>query len=168
MKKFVVAALCALLVSAIPESTVKTYAAEFEPIYIAQLPNPFIMCETVEDAEETAGFDLTPPTDLPEGFNVQVIQAIKDDLIDIHYVNKDNTIIVRKSSSIEDCSGNYFDYTEMVKVLVNNQNIILKCKKGKAYVAVWNDGTHSYSITINDESAGLDISEMTKLIHEMK
>jgi len=170
MKKLVTAILCALLVSAVPDFGVKTFAAEAnaKPIYVIQIPNPFVPCETVEDAEKTAGFEITLPNDIPEGYDEQVIQAIKDDLIDVHYKSSDGDLNIRKSNIIDDCSGNYFNYTEMTKIIVSDRNVLLKCRDGKAYVAIWNNGTYSYSISVDDSSDGLDKDVMAKLIREMK
>lgn len=166
MKKLVTAALCALLVSSAPVLSVNALAADAEPICIG-LPNPFIECETIEDAEKNAGFEITLPKSIPEGFNEEVIQAIKGSLIDVIYKSTDNELRIRKCLGIEDCSGNYFDYTQMVKVKINDEDAIIKCKNDKAYVAVWDDGTYSYSISVNDESSGLDISTMSGLVRNL-
>ncbi|MEA4972163.1 MAG: DUF4367 domain-containing protein [Candidatus Metalachnospira sp.] len=168
MKKLVTAALCALLVSSAPVFTVNTFASDAKPKFIAQLPNPFIECTTIEDAQKNAGFEITLPKSIPEGFKEEVIQAIKGDLIDVIYKSTDNELRIRKCLGLEDCSGNYFDYKQMVKVKINDEDAILKCKNGKAYVAVWNDGTYSYSISVDDQSSGLDQSVMTALMRELQ
>lgn len=168
MKKLVTAALCALLVSSAPVFTVESFASEGKPNFIAQLPNPFTEYTTIEDAEKNAGFKITLPKSIPEGFKEEVIQAIEGDLIDVIYKSTDNELRIRKCLGIEDCSGNYLDYNQMVKVKINDNDAILKCKNGKAYVAVWNDGTYSYSISVNDESVGLDQSVMTALMRELQ
>ncbi len=110
MKKLVTVILCTLLVSAVPDFGVKAFAADAnaKPIYVIQLPNPFIPCETIEAAEETAGFDITLPKVIPKDYDEQVILAIKDKLIDIHYKSSDDTLYIRKASGIEDCKRKLF------------------------------------------------------------
>lgn len=170
MKKFAAVILCSLLVSSIPNFGINAFAdnTNAKPILDVQLPNPFIECETIEDAEKTAGFNIALPTNIPKEFDNQTIFAIENDFIDVHYESDDSTLTIRKTNVIEDCSGDFNKYSVVTKIVVNGEDILLKCKDDKVYTAIWNDGTYSYSISIDNDSVGLDKDVVTELINEMK
>lgn len=67
-----------------------------------QIPNPFAECETIEEAEKLAGFDLVIPEKVPEGFSDKNISAIQDEMIDITYDNGEDKLCIRKGKGAED------------------------------------------------------------------
>lgn len=129
-----------------------------------QIPSPFNECETIEEAEKIAGFDIVIPEKVPEGFSDKNISAIQDEMIDITYVNGEDQLRIRKGKGIDDVSGDYTEYDKTSTVEVNNQSITLKGNGDKINVAIWNDGEFSYSITVNIGDAGIDSDVITDLV----
>ncbi len=129
-----------------------------------QIPSPFNECDTIEEAEKIAGFDIVIPEKVPEGFSDKNISAIQDEMIDITYVNGEDQLRIRKGKGIDDVSGDYTEYDKTSTVEVNNQSITLKGNGDKINVAIWNDGEFSYSITVNIGDAGINSDVITDLV----
>ena len=111
----------------------------------AGMPNPVTDMATVQEAEEKAGFSFLAPADI-EGYEGRKVQVIGDDLIQAVYGDDENSICVRKSKQEGDISGDYNEYSEADVITIDGMDITVKGKDGKAYTAVWTDGTYSYSI----------------------
>ena len=129
-----------------------------------QIPNPFAECETIEEAEKIAGFDLVIPEKVPEGFNDKNISAIQNEMIDISYDNGEEKLCIRKGKETDDVSGDYTQYDEISTVEVNNRSVILKGSGDKINVAVWKDEDFAYSIVVNSGKVGIDSNVITDLV----
>lgn len=132
------------------------------------MPSPLIDCNTMEEAEKLAGFTMSLPKNLPEGYSIKLIQAIKDKLIQVFYENGDDELLIRKAVGKEDISGDYNNYPENQSITVNGVTVETKGSNGKVNVATWTDGDYSYSISFQPETAGVDtdvIKDMVENIH---
>ena len=129
-----------------------------------QIPSPFEECETIEEAEKIAGFDIVIPEKVPEGFSDKNISAIQDEMIDITYVNGEEKLTIRKGKGTNDVSGDYTKYDETSTVEINNKSVTLKGNGDKINVASWIDGDYAYSITVNIGNTGIDSGVITDLI----
>lgn len=129
-----------------------------------QIPNPFAECETIEEAEKLAGFDLVIPEKVPEGFSDKNISAIQDEMIDITYDNGEDKLCIRKGKGTDDISGDYTQYDEISTVEVNNRSVTLKGSGDKINVAVWQDGDYTYSIVVNSGEAGIDSNVIIDMV----
>lgn len=113
----------------------------------AQIPNPFVDCDTLADAAALAGFDIIVP-DSVEGYEERTITAMENDMIQVLYLHGDDEICVRKAAGDEDCSGDYNEYSEEKTVTVGDREVTLRGNNGKVMVAVWTEGGYSYSIGV--------------------
>lgn len=125
------------------------------------MKNPFTDCETMEAAEELAGFTMECPTfdDMAD----QEYQAIKGQLIQVFNRGlgggKDGYILVRKGIITEemsaedgviDISGDYNDYSVKKTLTIGEAEVTVKGNEEDSYsVAIWNDGEYAYSISLN-------------------
>ena len=158
---------CVMVVAMVASMTGcgKGAATPTEPVEEnVQIPNPFKECETIEEAEKIAGFDIVIPEKVPEGFSNKNISAIQDELIDIIYVNGEDELTIRKGKGTNDVSGDHLDYDEISTVEINNRSVTLKGSSDKVNVAIWNDGDFAYSITVNIGNTGIDSDVITDLI----
>ncbi|MEG1895400.1 MAG: hypothetical protein RR162_04095, partial [Oscillospiraceae bacterium] len=95
MKKIVAAALCAIMAVSLagcattPDAVEKS---EGEKQGGTQLANPFVDCETIEDAAKLSGFEITLPSAMPQGYSQDAIRAVKDGMLEIIYKNGDSAI----------------------------------------------------------------------------
>lgn len=133
----------------------------------AQIPNPFIDCDTVEDAEKVAGFDITVPEDIPEGYELDYISAIENNLIQINYKDKDGCeILLRKGAGSDDISGDYNEYAENNTVSVGDLSVIMRGNSGTVSVATWTSGDYTYAVDMT--GAGLSADAVSALVGGLK
>ncbi|MCR5795992.1 MAG: hypothetical protein K6G61_11685 [Solobacterium sp.] len=123
--------------------------AEKEESTAIGMPNPIKDMATIEEAEEAAGFSFCVPVGI-EGYEGRKIQIIGEDLVQAVYGDADNSIILRKSTQEGDISGDFNEYPEADVISVSGMDVTVKMKDGKAYNAVWTDGTYSYAIQASE------------------
>jgi hypothetical protein len=165
MKKLIVVILCtvmSLMLVACSGNSVTDSQAD------AQIPNPFVDFKTLEEAQKLAGFDITLPDNMPEGYSKSAIRAVKDTMIEIIYRNGENEIRIRKGAGSEDISGAYNEYTVIDTVTVGNLQVTMKGNDGKVNVAIWVDGEYTFAITINLEGAGFSKDVVSDMVNSVK
>ncbi len=136
-----------------------------------QIPNPFVDCAAMADAEKIAGFNVTLPEEIPEGYTQKLIQAVENEMIQVSYESGEKELIIRKAISTAksgaDISGDYNEYKENNTLTVGSLKVSTRGNDGKVNTATWVDGEYSYSITANLGETGLDtaaISDMAAAI----
>lgn len=128
------------------------------------IPNPFIDCATMADAQKTAGFTITVPAKMPEGYVQDLIQAVKNEMVQVFYKNGEEEILIRKAKGSEDISGDYNEYKENNTITVGNLKVFTRGNDGKVNTTTWVDGEYTYSITANLGETGLDAAAINDMI----
>ena len=131
-------------------------------------PNPFEIVDTLDEAAKIAGFSLEAPTEYADYKSI-VIQAIADDMIEVIYFDAEKThegLRIRKAVGTDDISGDYNEYKEENVVKVGELEVTEKGNDGNISVASWTDGTHSYSINVDE--ALLNVDDIAKLVETIK
>lgn len=128
-----------------------------------QMPNPFITCDTLEEAIELAGFDMTVPESL-EGFEDRMISAIENELIQVTFQNEENQIYFRKAEGDEDISGDYNVYSEVNTVETGGKSVTMKGNDGKVMLAVWTANGYTYAVRATEVS----LEEMSGLAEQLQ
>lgn len=131
-----------------------------------EIPNPFVNCETTDEAGKLAGFEIAVPEELA-GYDGRAIRAMEDSMIEIIYQNSESgkEVRVRKGTGSEDISGDFNSYAETESAVVDDLQVTLKGEDGNVSVATWTDGTYAFSITTDVE---MDTDSMTELIRNVK
>ena len=105
----------------------------------AQIPNSFVDCDTLAQAEDLAGFSLTLPADVKtDGISVlsgNMIQVLCEDGLSI-----------RKALGDEDISGDYNSYPQVETVTVEGHAVTLKGTGDQVTVAVWTADGYTYAV----------------------
>lgn len=148
---------------------------------VTQIANPFINCETLDDAAEIAGFYMYAPENI-KGYNERKISVIENNLIQVGFYNSytnsnsleddlspDNYYIVdslylRKALGNEDISGDYNSYSLIKDLDINGVTVTLKGFENTFNVAVWNSGSFSYAI---GSSISLQENEIIEYIEDI-
>lgn len=130
----------------------------------AETPCPFIDCDTMTDAGKIAGFIVTVPEKMPEGYEQKLIQAVENDLVQIFYKNGEDEILIRKAKGDQDISGDYNQYKEIKIITVGNLKVSTKGNDGKVNVATWVDGEYTFSINANLGEIGLNTNTIGDII----
>ena len=172
MKKILlISLLCLAVVSCGKKEEVKEEVAQAteasQPADVG-VPNPFEIVDTLDEAAKIAGFSLETPTEYADYKSI-VIQAIADDMIEVIYFDAEKThegLRIRKAVGTDDISGDYNEYKEENVVKVGELEVTEKGNDGNISVASWTDGTHSYSINVDE--ALLNADDISNLISNIK
>ncbi len=140
------------------DSTQSESAASFGvgegDIMIDGMPNPFVDCDSLEEACEIAGIDLEIPDDF--GFEFErIYRAMDGRMIEVIFMDGSEEVYrIRKglvSEFGEDISGDYNEYS------VSSEARVAGCRaelfgnsEDEMMMARWNDGEYAYSITCED------------------
>ena len=127
-----------------------------------EIANPYVDCETLEEAGELAGFDISVPDEIDGGYTQGTIQAVENEMIQVIYTTEaGEEITLRKGTATEDISGDYNEYAEENTLDVDGTSVTARGSDGLVYAATWTDGTYTYSITA---SAGLESDSVSALV----
>ena len=127
-----------------------------------EIANPYVDCETLEEAGELAGFDISVPNEIDGGYTQGTIQAVENEMIQVIYTTEaGEEITLRKGTGTEDISGDYNEYAEENTLDVDGTSVTARGSDGLVYAAAWTDGTYTYAITA---SAGLESDAVTALV----
>ena len=176
MKKLIVILLCAVMAlmlvacgsKSVTDSQTDEQNLGEQSLGGAQIPNPFVDCKTLEEAQKLAGFDIALPDNMPEGYSKSAIRAVKDTMIEIIYTNGSDEIRIRKGTGSEDISGAYNEYNETGTAAVGSLQVTMKGSGGNVNVASWFNGDYAFSVTINLGGAGLDESVVSDMVSGVK
>lgn len=126
-----------------------------------QMPNPFAEYETLAEAAQAAGVELTAPETV-NGSDGRVFRAMENDLLEVIYrKGEDETARVRKAAGTEDISGDYNVYAQVDTVTVNGAQVTLKGEAGKVSLATWTAEGYTYSVSAE---GGISSSDMIRLV----
>lgn len=172
MKKLFVTAVCVVLALALAacggqsaNNDPKDGQEQTETLGGMQIPNPFTDCATLGEAEQLAGFDISLPGSMPEGYSISAIRVMKDEMIEIIYTSGSGEIRIRKGTGSEDISGDYGDYANTETVMVDGLQVTIKGSGNNISVASWLSGGYAFSITAE---AGLGETAASDMVSAVK
>ena len=87
------------------------------------------------------------------------------ELAEIDYTGEGKTARYRKTAGTEDCSGDYNVYTDVTEFEENGMTVTLKGDDGQYTLAIWTDGSYSYSLSLSD---GLSLSDWQALMNSIQ
>lgn len=129
-----------------------------------EIPSPFISFETLAEAEKLAGFIVTLPEKMPEGYTQKAIEAIENEMLQVVFEKGENGFVIRKAKGSDDISGDHNEYSENKMLSVGSLQVSTKGNDGKVNVATWVDGEYTYAITVGSGKAGFDASVISDMI----
>ncbi len=149
-----------------PATTSETAAdTTDEPIVL--LSTPFEYYDTLEEAAQAIGFDMTAPESLGK-FTERSVATIDGEILELAYYDKDDNRghNIRKAKGSGDISGDYSIYDFTGTVDVEGRTVTMSGNGDKVFMAVWTDGDFSYSV--NTDENGLSQAEMEEIIKNVK
>ena len=131
------AALPKLISSPTPEESETTIA------------NGMVEVASKEELSEAVGFPVKSAQSLP--FFPQSIYYISywGEMAQIDYANGGSTACFRQSLGEEDNSGDWSEYPAQKSLTVNGCAVTLKGEADSYTLAIWQDGTYSYSLSLS-------------------
>ncbi len=131
------AALSKLISSPAPEESETTIA------------NGMVEVASKEELSEAVGFPVKSAQSLP--FLPQSIYYTSywGEMAQIDYANGGSTACFRQSLGEEDNSGDWSEYPAQKSLTVNGCAVTLKGEADSYTLAIWQDGTYSYSLSLS-------------------
>ena len=125
--------------------------------------DPWVEVDSLEEAEEGLGFELTVPdmSDYGEEEVYRVCVALME--IEIQYVTDgEQGAYIRKAADDGDISGDYDKYAYEEEVAVGENTVTFKgASEGEINLAVWNAGDYAYCVGIPE---GVSSEVMNELV----
>ena len=87
------------------------------------------------------------------------------ELAEIYYTGEGKTACYRKAAGTVDCSGDYNVYTDVTEFEAGSITVTLKGDAGQYTLAIWTDGSYSYSLSLSD---GLSLSDWQALMNSIQ
>ena len=128
-----------------------------------QIPNPLEEVSGVKELSDLVGFEVKELDAIPFAVQQASYISISREVAEIIYTGADQELTYRKSKGTEDNSGNYVVYSEEAKRSVDGYDVTVKGDDGRCSLAVWTDGTYSYSIQMG-EGESVSYEELDAMI----
>ncbi|NRT35253.1 hypothetical protein BJV38_002161 [Clostridium beijerinckii] len=107
--------------------------------------------KTLDQAEKALNLKISPLKTLTNGFKVENVSVISNEMIQVDYNNGNNNMIFRAGKSTDNISGDYNTYQVKNTVKINGIDVTLEGNKNEEYnLATWKKDDISYSISTED------------------
>ncbi len=116
----------------------------------------------VQELSDVLGFPVQELENIPYHIDQTEYLAYGEDIAEINYIGKDQTICYRKGNGTEDVSGIYEIYTDTKVITVRTQNVTVRGEGDIIYLATWTDGTYAYSIYTEQGVTQKQLEDMLK------
>lgn len=110
-----------------------------------QIPNPFVDCDTVEEAEDLCGMKISVPDSI-SGYGEKSISVMDKQMIQVMFTNDNDDMTFRKAFGSDDISGDYNEYSEKLTENVDGTDIEIRGNDGKYCGTVWQKDGYAYSV----------------------
>ena len=130
-----------------------------------QSGNPYAEYDTLEEAENTIGFEISVP-DSYGGYTEPYYAVIEGKILEVQYYNGDDRgMFIRKSRGSEDISGDFNEYNTVTETEVNGNTVTIKGSGDEFILALWVSGDYSYSVSV---SSGISENALKEIIEKIK
>lgn len=130
-----------------------------------QSGNPYAEYDTLEEAENTIGFEISVP-DSYGGYTEPYYAVIEGKILEVQYYNGDDRgMVIRKSRGSEDISGDFNEFDNITETEVNGNTVTIKGSGDKFSLALWVSGDYSYSVSV---SSGISENALKEIIEKIK
>ena len=110
-----------------------------------QIPNPYVDCDTVEEAEDLCGMKISVPDSI-SGYGEKSISVMDKQMIQVMFTNDTDDITFRKAFGSDDISGDYNEYSEKLTENVDGTDVEIRGNDSKYCGAVWQKDGYAYSV----------------------
>ncbi|WP_140402165.1 hypothetical protein [Flavonifractor sp. An306] len=135
--------------------------AETPPVQVTWSAQQF---ESTGELAEQLSYPLLLPAWLPEGYALESARCLQGELAEVCWQTDGQTITYRMAPGDGDVSGDFTAYGWEEELTVGTYAVTCKGETGLVFLAVWSDGTYSFSL---HASAGLSVEEVTALIESI-
>ena len=162
MKKALSVVLAAVMVAMVAATSAVSFAKAGNNGLIG-MPNPFVRCETMEEAKAVAGFDMTVPAKAA-GCKQVWINAVRDNMIQVCYQSKSNEVRIRKAKGWqENLDGDYNVYSN-TKYRFIAYKLVKERGEERIYSALWYSKGYTYSVTATNGMKQESVNKIVKAV----
>lgn len=136
--------------------------AETPPVQVTWNMQQF---DSVEALADSLSYPLRLPGWLPEGYALESVKCLQGELAEIGWQKDGQTLIYRMAPGEQDVSGDFTVYGWEETLTVGACAVACKGEDGLVFLAVWSDGTYSFSL---HASAGLTTAQVQAVIASME
>ena len=135
----------------------------------AEAANPWMDVRDLKEALKESGVELEAPEEIGD-FHLSHVQAVRDGgMVQVFYGGvadqTETQVLLRKAKSMEDISGDYTIYPEDRRVNETEGEVRLRGQDGRVYLATWQRGDYSYSLSL---AQGMEEAKVMEVISEIK
>ncbi|MGI5894033.1 MAG: stalk domain-containing protein [Candidatus Merdivicinus sp.] len=130
-----------------------------------EISNPFILCQTIGEAEKLAGFSVSLPKRIPNWVRSCEFRAVQNQMVEVIYLGETEELCIRKGVGDGDISGDYQIYDQIVQKAWKDIPVTLKGKNNLFHTATWTKNSYTYSIVVPD---GMSEDAICGLIQEIE
>lgn len=120
--------------------------------------------DSIAGLADSLSYPLLLPAQVPEGYQLDGIRCLQGQLAEVTWQGDEGTLIYRMAPGDEDVSGDFTTYGWEDTLNVGAYTVTCKGEDGHVFLAVWNDGTYSFSL---HASAGLSAEQVTAIIESL-
>ena len=113
------------------------------------LANGMVEVTSKEELSEAVGFPVKSAQSLPFFPQSIYYTSYWGEMAQIDYANGGSTACFRQSLGEEDNSGDWSEYPAQKSLTVNGCAVTLKGEADSYTLAIWQDGTYSYSLSLS-------------------
>ena len=135
--------------------------AETPPVQVTWSAQQF---ESTGELAEQLSYPLLLPAWLPEGYTLESARCLQGELAEICWQADGQTLAYRMAPGDGDISGDFTAYGWEEELTAGTYAVTCKGENGLVFLAVWSDGTYSFSL---HASAGLSVEEVTAVIESI-
>jgi hypothetical protein len=130
-----------------------------------QVTNPFVTYQSLEEAQEAAGFTLSVPESF-EGAGRREIAVIDGRIIDVTYLDgEDNRVLtIRKGTGEEDISGDYNEYQQEDVTELEGLSVTVRGDGKRIFLALWQEEGYSYAVSFDKGGTQDQLKEIMKTV----
>ena len=130
-----------------------------------QVTNPFVTYQSLEEAQEAAGFTLPVPESF-EGAARREIAVIDGRIIDVTYLDgEDNRVLtIRKGTGEEDISGDYNEYPQEDVTELEGLSVTVRGDGKRIFLALWQEEGYSYAVSFDKGGTQDQLKEIMKTV----
>lgn len=147
-KKYLSAAACLILVIA-GATALPRLIPLLSPGETVQIVPRIQDASSLAELSGLVGFEVSPAAALPFTPEEMAYCAYWNELAQIQYSGQGQTATYRQSVGESDNSGDYTAYRDVTKITAGGLSVTLKGDAGVYVLAVWTDGTFSYSLRLS-------------------
>ncbi|WP_449149477.1 hypothetical protein [Stomatobaculum sp.] len=135
----------------------------------AETANPWMDVRDLREALKETGVALEAPEEIGD-FHLSHVQAVRDGgMVQVFYGGvadqTETQVLLRKAKSTEDISGDYTVYPEDRRADSAAGELRLRGQDGRVYLATWQRGDYSYSLSL---AQGMEEAKVMEVISEIK